>query len=1030
MAYRNGLRLLRLVNTLLDFSRIEAGRAEAVFEPVELGRYTAELASMFRSAMERAGIAYEIDCPALTEEVYVDRDMWEKIVMNLLSNAFKFTLSGGVRISVAAADGAAVLRVEDSGVGIAPDELPHVFERFHRVRGGGARTEEGTGIGLALVSELVKLHGGQIGVESTPGEGTTFSVSLPLGSAHLQPERTGGARHLQSTALGARPFVEEALRWLPATPDVTDAPAVASSGAGTRDVPGIDTSGARILLADDNADMRDYIGRILGDRWRVTAAADGAAALRDAIADPPDLILTDLMMPGADGLELLRSLRRERRTQTLPVILLSAHADEAMRVEGFASGADDYIVKPFSARELVSRVDAHLVAAQSRTEVANRWRALAEAMPAMITQTAADGASLYFSTKWTEYAGLTEEELIADWLRVMHPEDLAGVLASTAAGHRDGITVQEQWRARRRDGVYRWHLSVTTPIRGDDGRILSWVGTAIDIDDIKRSEEELRRSEARYRALATAVPALIVTTDARGEIEEISESYAAYTGLTREQARDWETHQVIHPDDLAQSLEVWAGTLAGAEPMQNEMRLRARDGTYRWHLVQAVPVRDEAGSLIRWVTISIDIDDRKRAESHARYLAETTARLVSPLDSGEMLSEIARLAVPALADICSIGLFDETTETVRVETAGADEREAPQVRTIHLRQWRAAPESDDTVSDVIARGDAVFVPEFSASWIAACAPDEAQRQAGVAVGARSLICVPLLSRGQSVGMATFATTRSGRPYSAQDLTLVREVAARLSIAIENVRLFDDLKQTAEDLQLANTAKDEFLSLVSHELRTPITVILGNSQVLSKRRGEIDELAQHDALHDISTEAERLNRIIENLLVLARMGREPAQIESVAVDHIVAGLVATHRKQHPHRTTNVQNKSQHVIADASDFCVEQVVRNLLSNAEKYSPNEAPIDVTLESTADEVTVSISDRGAGIDAAEMPRIFDPFYRSPKTRAVSGVGIGLTVCQRLIDSHSGRIWTEQREGGGTTMVFTLPAARDLAEV
>ena len=215
IAHRNSLRLLKLVNTLLDFARIEAGRIEAVYEPTDLAAATAELASVFRSAIEKAGLRLVVDCPPLPEEVYVDREMWEKIVLNLLSNAFKFTFEGEIKVSLCLRRERVELSVSDTGAGIPAAELSHIFERFHRVRGTDSRTHEGTGIGLSLVQELAKIHGGGVQVRSVEGQGATFTVTIPTGHAHLPKERLGGTRSLMSTSLGATPFVEEALRWLP-----------------------------------------------------------------------------------------------------------------------------------------------------------------------------------------------------------------------------------------------------------------------------------------------------------------------------------------------------------------------------------------------------------------------------------------------------------------------------------------------------------------------------------------------------------------------------------------------------------------------------------------------------------------------------------------------------------------------------------------------------------------------------------------------------------------------------------------------
>ncbi len=215
IVHRNAMRLIKLVNTLLDFSRIEAGRVQAVYEPTDLAALTTDLASVFRSAVERAGMQLVVDCPAWPEPAYVDRDMWEKIVLNLLSNAFKYTMSGQITVALHADQDVFKLRVADTGIGIPADELPHLFERFHRVEGAHGRTHEGSGIGLALVQELTRLHGGRVDVESVFGEGTAFSITIPSGRAHLPADRIGGTRTLASTAMGATPYVEEALRWLP-----------------------------------------------------------------------------------------------------------------------------------------------------------------------------------------------------------------------------------------------------------------------------------------------------------------------------------------------------------------------------------------------------------------------------------------------------------------------------------------------------------------------------------------------------------------------------------------------------------------------------------------------------------------------------------------------------------------------------------------------------------------------------------------------------------------------------------------------
>jgi signal transduction histidine kinase/FixJ family two-component response regulator len=375
-AHRNSLRLLRLVNSLLDFSRIEAGRAEARFEPTDLAQLTAELASNFQSATKKAGLALTIRCQELPQPVYVDRDMWEKIVLNLLSNAFKFTFEGGIDVELrdAPTGRGAELLIRDTGVGIPVDQLPYLFERFHRVEGQRSRSFEGSGIGLALVQEMVRLHGGTIKVDSTANCGSTFIVSVPYGRAHLAADRIGPARSGAVPSQRVEAYVEEALRWLPATRmAAADGTAVLVDDAAD---PGVSagTKGSRILVADDNADMRDYVRRLLDARWSVETVADGTAALDAIRARKPDLLLSDVMMPGLDGFALLGALRSDPALRDLPVILLSARAGEEARVDGLDAGADDYLTKPFVARELIARVNANLEMARIRRETTRELR--------------------------------------------------------------------------------------------------------------------------------------------------------------------------------------------------------------------------------------------------------------------------------------------------------------------------------------------------------------------------------------------------------------------------------------------------------------------------------------------------------------------------------------------------------------------------------------------------------------------------------------------------------------------------------
>ncbi|GAB2622265.1 histidine kinase [Paractinoplanes abujensis] len=399
--HRNGLRLGKLVNTLLDFSRIEAGRMQASFAPLDLAATTAELASVFRSAIERAGLTFEVDCPPLPEPVFLDLGMWEKVVLNLLSNALKFTFTGRVRVAVRAEAGAAVVTVTDTGVGVSAQELPQLFERFHRIENTRSRSNEGSGIGLALVKELVELHGGTITAASTPGRGTTFTIRLRFGAEHLPPESVTAAGRQAAVSSAVDPYVEEALRWLPGAPETPGTPENPAPGRP-----------ATVLVADDNADMRDYLTRLLRSAGhRVQAVGDGQAALEAARVRNPDLIVSDVMMPRLDGLQLVAALRADSRTAGTPVLLLSARAGQEASIEGLEAGADDYLVKPFSSAELLARVRANVELSRLRNHHA-RWRtALIDSLQEAFFVCDEDGAVIEINSTFTDVIGYGPEGL-------------------------------------------------------------------------------------------------------------------------------------------------------------------------------------------------------------------------------------------------------------------------------------------------------------------------------------------------------------------------------------------------------------------------------------------------------------------------------------------------------------------------------------------------------------------------------------------------------------------------------------------
>jgi PAS domain S-box-containing protein len=628
VAHRNALRLLKLVNTLLEFSRIEAGRARANFEPTDLAAFTAELASSFRSAMERAGLDFIIDCPPLPAPVLVDREMWEKILLNLLSNAFKFTLQGEVRVAVRAVDGAAEVTIRDTGAGIPPDALPHLFERFYRVQGAEGRTHEGSGIGLALVHELARLHGGNVRAESDLGRGSAFIVTLPFGSTHLPEDQCAGIPATRANGSVASAFIAEALRWLPDPQRPHD---VALEEPDADDAPPADGHRPRILVADDNADMRDYVARLLSPHFEVTAVADGRAALEEARREPPDLVLSDMMMPQLDGFALLRQMRADAALQSVPIILLSARAGEEARVEGLDAGADDYIIKPFHARELLARVTGTLRLSRARAEALARERELRaerteilESMNLAFMAMDSDFRIIYVNAEAGRLYGMTPEKYLGRNHWEAFPAS-AGTLIET--NYRRAMTERV---ALRFENFYepwqQWFEINAYPMSG--GRLGIFFR---EITEHKRAEQELRASERRFREIADTMPQMVWVTYPDGRHEYFNRRWYEFTGVPDGSMGGEGWAGLFHPDDEARVRAQWRRNLQSGDPYEIEYRLRRGiDGKYCWFLCRALPVRDQEGRIYRWFGTCTDIDEFKRIEAALR---ETHDRLQTVMRS-------------------------------------------------------------------------------------------------------------------------------------------------------------------------------------------------------------------------------------------------------------------------------------------------------------------------------------------------------------------------------------------------------------
>lgn len=497
-----------------------------------------------------------------------------------------------------------------------------------------------------------------------------------------------------------------------------------------------------------------------------------------------------------------------------------------------------------------------------------------------------------------------------------------------------------------------------------------------------------------YQAFIEAIPEFAWKLDAQGNLIFMNRGWSNYTGVRDLGTARRRWLEYVHPDDLPRLAEARNRAVATQEKLDVEYRARAADGTYRAFLARAVPVRDAEGEVTAWYAVATDIEDIRRVERAASQLHAETEAARSLLDTLFARSPVGMVFV------------DTELRFVRVNAAlaainghGPDDHIGERVADVVPALW---PTLGPVYERVLATREPVLNLEVSSTtpgmpglrrhWLMNYYPVET-------------------AAGELLGVAGVAV----------EFTARRAAEARVAA------LYAESRRIADELRMANAAKDEFLGMVSHELKTPITTIYGNARVLLARGHLVPDNARAGALRDIADEADRLRRIIDNLLVLARLesghvvGREPLLIARMA-----ATLIRDHQQRFPERAVDldVANDALAPVA-AEPLYVEQVLRNLLGNAEKYCGSGTAITVTVTRERDEIAVRVLDRGPGFSAEEAERLFAPFYRSESAaERATGMGVGLSVCKRLIEALNGHIWARRRAGGGAEFGFALPIA------
>lgn len=648
--------------------------------------------------------------------------------------------------------------------------------------------------------------------------------------------------------------------------------------------------------------------------------------------------------------------------------------------------------------------------------------AVLEALPNLVWTSFSDGQCDYLSKQWSQYTGIPEQELLGDrWLDVVHPDDRERTRACWRAAIAEKGIYDLEYRLRRHDGEYHWHKSRGVPIRDAQGEVVKWFGTDTDIEDQKRAVEELKRSEARFRHLANAMPQIVFTARPDGSADFFNRRWHDYTGLPEGEvsAESWLT--ALHPDDCTPCVTEFEHRHQRGEPFEMELRLReGRTGSYRWHLARTVPIRDGSGNITAWYGTSTDIHDRKSAEDATKFLAAASASLAAVVDYESTLQKVASLAVPHFADWSAVDIAQPDGSLRRLAVV---HRDPEQVRVAQElgRRYPPDPEAGGGIGFVFRTGQPEIMTHVADELLVKGAVDDEHLRLMRALRLRSYICVPLLVTGKTLGVLTFATSLSGRAYTSADLTIAHDLAHRAAIAVENARLYHELRE-------ADRLKDEFLAMLAHELRNPLAPVRNAIYIMKQ---PTTTLGLNEQVLDIAErQVDHMARLLDDLLDVSRIsrGRIELRLEPVDVSAIIHRTVEAVRPFIESRrhdvTVSLPALPLWTRADATRL--EQVLTNLLNNAAKYTDPGGQIRVSAELESGHVVLRVRDNGVGLAPEMVPRVFHLFVQAQRRldRAQGGVGIGLTLVKRLVEMHGGTVEAQSSGiGRGSEFIVRLPA-------
>lgn len=988
MVYRNALRLQKLVNTLLEFSRLEAGRVEAHYTPVDIGTFTSGLAGTFRSAIEKAGMQLVIECSRIDGEVYVDPGMWEKIILNLVSNAFKYTLKGSITVRVKQSGSKVEVSVSDTGAGIPEDSLDKLFDRFHRIGHVPGRSQEGTGIGLALVRELIKLHHGSIRVESRLGEGSVFTVLIPVGKEHLPPEKIS-ASAVDYDVSGYPAYTEEALRWLPES--TVEMKQTLTDGTGPESRLSVDNVNKHyyVLVADDNSDMRAYITHLLADSVTVITASDGNEAYYKMLQFRPDLLISDIMMPGLDGFGLLKKVRQHPELKTTPVIFLSARAGEEAKVEGLDAGADDYLVKPFSAKELTVRVLNHIRINQTRREIERQFYQLFLQAPALINVFKGPEHTYEFFHPGNkaifgdvDFTGLKLKQAIPEL------ED-QGIIEMLDEVYRSGKSIEQHERAidfYTKEGRRETHYFnfIYQPWYDINGKVQGVLNFAVDVTPQIKAQKTIEKSEQNLRNIITQAPVamcifkgpdhIVETANERmlefwGKSAKTVLNKSVFVGLPEVKGQGFE--------ELLRHVYTTGEPFSAIERPVTLIRKGKAEAVYVNFVYEAL--READGSISGVMAVAIEVTEQVTARQKIEQ-AEEKARLA--IDSADLGTYEVNL------------LTDEITTSERFNTIWGITHSAPR------KELASHIHPDDRPLREKAHKEALQIGHL-------------HYEARVIWSDQSIHWIKI--KGKVIYDAH--GTPVGLLGVIQDITEQKLFSEQLSRQVNERTL--ELQRSNEDLQ-------QFAHVASHDLKEPVRKIKLFAGRLEHELG--DKLPEKGRIfiEKVQAAANRMATMIDGVLAYSSLKSVAQPTELIRLNDIVWHIEMDVEVLIMQKNAVILTEDLPEL-EGAPVLIYQLFYNLITNALKFSKKDEPALISISSPKDGVDagfvkIVLSDNGIGFDPTFADRIFDTFTRLNPKDEYEGTGLGLSLCKKIVERHYGTISAEGNLRHGARFTIILP--------